>query len=152
MKDRAFTVDEASDLIPHIRATLERVRQMRRSSRTLEKKLEQLQAVWGDEVRHPDHADHDVYVQYRLAVLFCDLSCMVFFHTGLCLPILLRTPYLQSEPNSVKYRMQLQTAEVPNQRCGIIRQNTRACHSQHPTPSFPFWQCAGHLKDLLCSS
>jgi hypothetical protein len=75
-KERAFTVGEANALLPHIRTALVRIREMRRSAGSLEQKLEQLQAVWGDEVGHGErkagHPDHEEYVRYRRAIVAID--------------------------------------------------------------------------------
>jgi hypothetical protein len=56
---------------------------MRHSARRLEEKLEQLQAVWGDEVGDADHPDHGEYVRYRRAIVSTDREIVELTEAGL---------------------------------------------------------------------
>jgi hypothetical protein len=72
MTERVFTVAEANELIPKVRATLEQLREMKRSSGSLEEELQQLRILWGEEVRQADHPYHDEYDRYLRAIVAMD--------------------------------------------------------------------------------
>lgn len=61
MSRHAFTVEEANALLPHVRATLRRIRFGRQAARRRLDRLGVLELLWGDAVRRPDHVDHDEY-------------------------------------------------------------------------------------------
>lgn len=55
---RAFTVDQANALLPHVRATFRRIHAGREAARRRADKLAVLEALWGDAVYEPVNPDH----------------------------------------------------------------------------------------------
>jgi hypothetical protein len=62
---RAFTVEEANELLPRLRDALRQIRNAREEARRHYEKLQVLDALWGEEVTRPDNPDHDEYVRHR---------------------------------------------------------------------------------------
>lgn len=68
MTYRAFTVEEANELLPRLRDALRRVRSAREEARQHYEKVQILDALWGEDVTRPDNPDHDEYVRHREAI------------------------------------------------------------------------------------
>lgn len=68
MTYRAFTVQEANELLPRLRDALRRVRRARDEARERYEKLQILDALWGEEVTRPDNPDHEEYREHREAI------------------------------------------------------------------------------------
>lgn len=65
---RVFTVQEANELLPHLREVLEGIRDAREEARRHHEKLQVLDALWGEEVTEPDNPDHGAYVAHRRGI------------------------------------------------------------------------------------
>ena len=65
MGHHAFTVDEANEMIPEVRATLEEIQGLRDVARSKIDQLAVLDALWGDLVSQSANPDHEEYVQHR---------------------------------------------------------------------------------------
>lgn len=59
MTQRAFTVEQADALLPHVRATLRRIQAGQEEARTRADKIAVLDALWGDAVLEPANPDYD---------------------------------------------------------------------------------------------
>jgi hypothetical protein len=68
MVRRAFTVDEANALLPHVRRVLERLRETVGQAAGHRDKLAVLDALWSDEVHQPTNPDHEEFVGHRQAL------------------------------------------------------------------------------------
>ncbi|HIG18228.1 MAG TPA: DUF2203 family protein [Candidatus Handelsmanbacteria bacterium] len=71
MGHHAFTVDEANEMIPGVRATLNEIQGLRDGARSTVDQLAVLDALWGDLVSQEDNPDHEEYVQHRQSLSEC---------------------------------------------------------------------------------
>ncbi len=65
MGHHAFTVDEANEMLPEVRATLSEIQDLRDAARSKMDKLAVLDALWGDVVSQSGNPDHEEYAQLR---------------------------------------------------------------------------------------
>jgi hypothetical protein len=65
MSHHAFTVDEANEMLPEVRATLDELHGLRDVARTTMDQLAVLDALWGDLVSQSDNPDHEEYARHR---------------------------------------------------------------------------------------
>jgi hypothetical protein len=65
MTRHAFTVEEANELLPHIRATLRRIQAGRDAAQRRVDQLGALDALWGDAVQELANPDHQEYLRHR---------------------------------------------------------------------------------------
>lgn len=68
MSRQAFTVEQANALIPHVRATLRRLRAGRDAALRRADKIAVLGALWGDAVLDPENPDHEELLSHRRAL------------------------------------------------------------------------------------
>ena len=65
MGHHAFTVDEANEMLPEVRAALEQIQGLRDVARSKMDQLAVLDALWGDLVSQSANPDHDEYAQHH---------------------------------------------------------------------------------------
>lgn len=65
---RAFTVDEANAMLPAVRRALERIRHLRNDLDRNQRKLQVLDALWGEAVGRPGNPDRDEFLDHRRAI------------------------------------------------------------------------------------
>lgn len=65
MTQRAFTVEQADALLPHVRATLRRIQAGQEEARARADKIAVLDALWGDAVLEPANPDYDELEAHR---------------------------------------------------------------------------------------
>ena len=65
MIHHAFTVEEANEMLPDVRVTLQEIRELRDAGRISMDKLAILDALWGDLVSQPENPDHEEYAEHR---------------------------------------------------------------------------------------
>ena len=65
MGHRAFTVDEANEMLPEVRVALDELQGLRDVARSKMDELAVLDALWGDLVSQSSNPDHEEYVQHR---------------------------------------------------------------------------------------
>ena len=65
VKQKAFTVEEANAMIPILDAVLDALEEKSLSLRSVQQKLQLLDAMWGDAVTATGNPDHGEYRQYR---------------------------------------------------------------------------------------
>lgn len=65
---RAFTVQEANDLLPHLRQVLRRIERTRDEATRQHEKLQVLDALWGEEVKESGNPDHEEYRERKQAI------------------------------------------------------------------------------------
>lgn len=65
MSLRAFTVEEANELIPHLEGIVREIQEARERARDHYEKLQILDALWGEEVTEEENPDHGEYRQRR---------------------------------------------------------------------------------------
>lgn len=65
---RAFTVQEANHLLPHLREVLRRIQRTREEATRHHEKLQVLDALWGDEVTRSENPDHEEYRERKQAI------------------------------------------------------------------------------------
>lgn len=68
MRRKAFTVAEANTLLPELEETLERITGAAAEARIRHKKLQVLDALWGDNVVEPGNPDHHEWAAHRSAL------------------------------------------------------------------------------------
>ncbi len=68
MSRRAFTVDQANAQLPHVRATLRRIRAGREAARRRADKVAVLDVLWGQAVQYPGHADFEERLGHQRAI------------------------------------------------------------------------------------
>jgi len=68
MARKAFTVDEANELIPLMEETIERLRQCAGAIEHRYERLQILDVLWGESVRDPANPDHDEFSQHNEAM------------------------------------------------------------------------------------
>ena len=71
MGHHAFTVDDANDMLPEVRAALKQIQSLRDVARSEMDQLAVLDALWGDLVSQGDNPDHEEYVQHRQSLSEC---------------------------------------------------------------------------------
>ncbi len=71
MGHHAFTVDEANELLPELRAALNEIQSLRDVARSKLDQLAVLDALWGDVVSQSDNPDHEEYAQHRHSLSEC---------------------------------------------------------------------------------
>lgn len=62
---RAFTVEQANALIPHLEGVLEGLREGREEMERQSEKLQLLDALWGSKLLDPDNPDHPEFLRRR---------------------------------------------------------------------------------------
>lgn len=62
---RAFTVEEANALIPHLEEVLEGLREGREEMERQSEKLQLLDVLWGSKLLDPDNPDHPEFLRRR---------------------------------------------------------------------------------------
>ena len=65
MGRHAFTVDEANEMLPEVRAALNQIQSLRDVARGEMDQLAVLDALWGDLVSQSANPDHEEYAQHR---------------------------------------------------------------------------------------
>ena len=65
MGHHAFTVDDANDMLPEVRAALKQIQSLRDVARSEMDQLAVLDALWGDLVSQSANPDHEEYTQHR---------------------------------------------------------------------------------------
>lgn len=65
MAPRAFTVDEANELIPTMERVLGELQDLRSEMERSGERLQILDALWGEAVRLPSNPDHREYLEQR---------------------------------------------------------------------------------------
>ncbi len=65
MTHRVFTVEEADELLPHMRRVLRSIRETQEEANALYERLQILDALWGEAVTRPGNPDHDEYAELR---------------------------------------------------------------------------------------
>lgn len=65
MTRHAFTVEEANELLPHVRATLRRIQAGREAAQRRIDQLGALDVLWGEALKAPTNPDHGEYLRYR---------------------------------------------------------------------------------------
>lgn len=68
MARKAFTVAEANQMLPRLRAVLERIDAAATRARDHHDKLQVLDALWGEGVHRPDNPDHQEWHAHRATV------------------------------------------------------------------------------------
>lgn len=68
MTRRAFTVEEANDLIPRMEEVMQRVQELRARMEKHSERIQLLDALWGSELRSPRNPDHEEYLEHRKQV------------------------------------------------------------------------------------
>lgn len=74
MQHRAFTVQEANELLPRLREVLREIHRTRDEARDHHEKLQLLDALWGEELARPENPDHQEYVERRTAIVEAERS------------------------------------------------------------------------------
>lgn len=74
MQHRAFTVQEANELLPRLREVLREIHRTRDEARHHHEKLQLLDALWGEELTRPENPDHQEYVERRTAIVEAERS------------------------------------------------------------------------------
>ena len=65
MAKRIFTVEEANELIPLLDSVLKEMDRRKVQARHHHRKMQVLDALWGDEVLDPSNPDHDEYQDHK---------------------------------------------------------------------------------------
>jgi len=65
MGHHAFTVDEANEMLPEVRAALKEIQSLRDVAANKMDQLAVLDALWGDRVSQSANPDHEEYAQLR---------------------------------------------------------------------------------------
>ena len=65
MGHHAFTLDEANDMLPEVRAALKQIQSLRDVVRSEMDQLAVLDALWGDLISQSANPDHEEYAQHR---------------------------------------------------------------------------------------
>lgn len=68
MARRAFTVQEANDLIPRMEEVMDRIQELRAEMEEHNERIQLLDALWGTELRSPRNPDHEEYLEHRKGV------------------------------------------------------------------------------------
>jgi len=68
MKGRAFTVEGANALLPHVRATFRRIKTGQDAARRRADQMAVLDALWGEALLEPTNPDHDELQAHRTAL------------------------------------------------------------------------------------
>ena len=71
MGHHAFTVDEANEMLPEVRAALDQIQSLRDVARSKMDQLAVLDALWGDLVSQSANPDHEEYAQHRHSLSEC---------------------------------------------------------------------------------
>ena len=71
MGHHAFTVDEANEMLPEVRAALNEIRSLRDVAGSKMDQLAVLDALWGDLVSQSANPDHEEYAQHRHSLSEC---------------------------------------------------------------------------------
>jgi hypothetical protein len=71
MGHHAFTVDEADEMLPEVRAALDQIQNLRNLAGSKMDQLAVLDALWGDLVSQSANPDHEEYEQHRHSLLEC---------------------------------------------------------------------------------
>lgn len=83
MTRRAFTVDEANAMLPYVRATLDRIRELRADLLRRRDQLAVLDALWGERVEDPDNPDHQERRGHLQAIEACTAEIERLVRDGL---------------------------------------------------------------------
>ncbi len=65
MGHHAFTVDEATEMLPEVRAAINEIQRLRAVAGKKVDQLAVLDALWGDLLSQSDNPDHEEYAQLR---------------------------------------------------------------------------------------
>ncbi len=65
MGHRVFTVQEANDLLPHMRRALRTIRETQDAAEGTFERLQILDALWGEEALRPENPDHEEFAELR---------------------------------------------------------------------------------------
>ena len=65
MGHHGFSLDEANDMLPEVRAAIKQIQSLRDVARSEMDQLAVLDALWGDLVSQSANPDHEEYVQHR---------------------------------------------------------------------------------------
>ena len=71
MGHHAITVDEANEMLPEVRVTLDELQALRDVARSEMDQLAVLDALWGDLVSQSSNPDHEEYAQHRHSLSEC---------------------------------------------------------------------------------
>ena len=71
MGHRAFTVDEANEMLPEVRIALNQIQELRDVAGSKMDQLAVLDALWGDLVSQSANPDHGEYTQHRHSLSEC---------------------------------------------------------------------------------
>ena len=71
MRHHAFTVDEANEMLPDVRAALDEIQSLRDVASSKMDQLAVLDALWGDLVLQSANPDHEEYAQHRHSLSEC---------------------------------------------------------------------------------
>ena len=71
MGHHAFTVDEANEMLPEVRATLNEIQNLRDVAGNKMDQLAVLDALWGDLVSQSANPDHEEYARHRHSLSEC---------------------------------------------------------------------------------
>ena len=74
MAHHAFTVDEANEMLPEVRAALSGLHDLREAARGTMDQLAVLDALWGNLVRRRTNPDHQEYAEHRRSLSRCSRS------------------------------------------------------------------------------
>ena len=74
MGRHAFTVDEANEMLPDVRAALNEIRGLREVAGSKVDQLAVLDALWGDLVLQSANPDHEEYVKLRHSLSECSTA------------------------------------------------------------------------------
>ena len=71
MGHHAFTVDEANEMLPEVRAAIDQIQSLRDVAGSKMDQLAVLDALWGDLVSQSANPDHKEYTQHRHSLSEC---------------------------------------------------------------------------------
>ena len=71
MSHHAFTLDEANEMLPEVRAALNEIKNLRDVAGSKMDQLAVLDALWGDLVSQSANPDHEEYAQHRHSLSEC---------------------------------------------------------------------------------
>ncbi len=58
---KTFSLEEANSIVPFLSSAFEEIFRLNENSRSLDVDINDLLAIWGEEVMMPGHVDHEIY-------------------------------------------------------------------------------------------
>ncbi len=76
---KAFTVEEANAMLPHIEDVLDRLEAQKTQAGKRDEKMQILDALWGDELAVPNNPDHQEFLRHQqaLSTIFQDINTII---------------------------------------------------------------------------